>query len=93
MPLVTQSDPGTENFGIANGHTMLHQWYDPSLQGVHNTASLDANQEQCHARDRVVATVTSCFESLLDHRVEQDWYDSDNTLQVYVFRVSICRTD
>ncbi|KAG1893790.1 uncharacterized protein F5891DRAFT_1131149 [Suillus fuscotomentosus] len=34
MPLVTQSDPGTENFGIANGHTMLHQWYDPSLQGT-----------------------------------------------------------
>ncbi|KAG2135541.1 hypothetical protein BD769DRAFT_1627021 [Suillus cothurnatus] len=54
MPLVTQSDPGTENFGIANGHTMLRQWYDPSLQGT------------------------------LQHRwiVEQDWYDSDNTLQV-----------
>ncbi|KAG2114955.1 hypothetical protein BD769DRAFT_1629964 [Suillus cothurnatus] len=34
MPLVTQSNPGTENFGIANGHTMLCQWYDPSLQGT-----------------------------------------------------------
>ncbi|KAG2339322.1 hypothetical protein BDR05DRAFT_951239 [Suillus weaverae] len=34
MPLVTQSDLGTENFGIANAHTLLHQWHDPALQGT-----------------------------------------------------------
>ncbi|KAG2132217.1 hypothetical protein BD769DRAFT_1666236 [Suillus cothurnatus] len=33
MPMVTQSDPGSENYGIANGHTMLRQWHDPALQG------------------------------------------------------------
>ena len=33
MPLVTQSDPGTENFGIANAQTMLRQTLDPSLTG------------------------------------------------------------
>ncbi|KAH0836824.1 hypothetical protein J3R83DRAFT_8591, partial [Lanmaoa asiatica] len=33
IPLVTQSDPGTENFGIANAQTMLQQMYDPALQG------------------------------------------------------------
>ncbi|KAG2151181.1 uncharacterized protein EDB93DRAFT_1240053 [Suillus bovinus] len=33
MPMVTQSDPGSENYGIANAHTMLHQWHDPALQG------------------------------------------------------------
>ncbi|KAG2154171.1 uncharacterized protein EDB93DRAFT_1239551 [Suillus bovinus] len=33
MPMVTQSDPGSENFGIANTHTMLCQWHDPALQG------------------------------------------------------------
>ncbi|KAG1818443.1 uncharacterized protein BJ212DRAFT_1479456 [Suillus subaureus] len=26
------SDPGSENFGIANAHTMLHQWHDPTLE-------------------------------------------------------------
>ncbi|KAG2114843.1 hypothetical protein DEU56DRAFT_874297 [Suillus clintonianus] len=31
MPLVTQSDPGTENNGIANGHTMLRHLQDPGL--------------------------------------------------------------
>ncbi|KIK91877.1 hypothetical protein PAXRUDRAFT_55494, partial [Paxillus rubicundulus Ve08.2h10] len=31
IPLVTQSDPGTENFGIANAQTMLRQMHDPTL--------------------------------------------------------------
>ncbi|KAJ6580543.1 hypothetical protein DFH09DRAFT_1246021 [Mycena vulgaris] len=34
MPLVSQSDPNTENFGLANGHTMLRHWHDPSLAGT-----------------------------------------------------------
>ncbi|PPR06945.1 hypothetical protein CVT26_004134 [Gymnopilus dilepis] len=33
MPLVTQSDLGTENFGIANAQTVLRQWNDPRLEG------------------------------------------------------------
>jgi hypothetical protein len=32
--MVTQSDPGSENFGIANAHTMLQQWHDPDLHGT-----------------------------------------------------------
>ncbi|KAG1744432.1 hypothetical protein EDB19DRAFT_1894566 [Suillus lakei] len=34
MPMVTQSDPGSKNFGIANAHTMLCQRHDPALQGT-----------------------------------------------------------
>ncbi|KAJ7795944.1 hypothetical protein B0H14DRAFT_2391133 [Mycena olivaceomarginata] len=34
MPLVSQSDPGVENFGIANGRTLLRHWHDPSLEGT-----------------------------------------------------------
>ncbi|KIO09183.1 hypothetical protein M404DRAFT_22370 [Pisolithus tinctorius Marx 270] len=34
IPLVTQSDPGSENFGIANAQTMLHQWHEPALAGT-----------------------------------------------------------
>lgn len=33
IPMVTQSDPGSENYGIANAHTRLHRWHDPALQG------------------------------------------------------------
>ena len=31
MPLVSQSDPGVENFGLANGHTLLRHMHDPEL--------------------------------------------------------------
>ncbi|KIO06669.1 hypothetical protein M404DRAFT_138443, partial [Pisolithus tinctorius Marx 270] len=34
IPLVTQSDPGSENFGITNAQTMLCQWHDPALEGT-----------------------------------------------------------
>ncbi|KAI6124672.1 hypothetical protein EV401DRAFT_1886246 [Pisolithus croceorrhizus] len=34
IPLVTQSDPGLENFGIANAQTMLCQWHDHTLEGT-----------------------------------------------------------
>ncbi|KAJ7721439.1 hypothetical protein DFH07DRAFT_872169 [Mycena maculata] len=33
-PLVSQSDPGTENFGLANGHTLIRHFHDPSLRGT-----------------------------------------------------------
>ncbi|KIK76135.1 hypothetical protein PAXRUDRAFT_783066 [Paxillus rubicundulus Ve08.2h10] len=33
VPLVTQSDASTENFGIANAQTMLHQMHDLALSG------------------------------------------------------------
>ncbi|KAI6010306.1 hypothetical protein BKA83DRAFT_4132816 [Pisolithus microcarpus] len=34
IPLVMQSDPGSENFGIANAQTMLWQWHDSALEGT-----------------------------------------------------------
>ena len=33
IPMVMQSDPGTENIGIMNTQTMLRQMNDPALQG------------------------------------------------------------
>jgi hypothetical protein len=34
VPLVTQSDPGSENYGIANAQTVLHHLHDPTLSGT-----------------------------------------------------------
>jgi len=34
MPLITQSDPGTENYGIANAQTVLRRRHDPSLSAT-----------------------------------------------------------
>ncbi|KAG2126745.1 hypothetical protein BD769DRAFT_1628415 [Suillus cothurnatus] len=81
-------DPGTENFGIANGHTMLRQWYNPLLQGTlqHRWMRTKKNVMPEIVWSQLRRRFTPGFESLLDHGVEQDWYDSDNTLQVIVFR-------
>ncbi|KAJ6613175.1 hypothetical protein B0H10DRAFT_1806111, partial [Mycena sp. CBHHK59/15] len=34
MPLVSQSDPRNENYGLANGHTLLRHWHDPRVMGT-----------------------------------------------------------
>ena len=34
MSLVSQSNPGTENIGLANAQTMLRQLHDPTLVGT-----------------------------------------------------------
>ncbi|KAJ8495672.1 hypothetical protein ONZ45_g12770 [Pleurotus djamor] len=33
IPLVTQSDPGTENFGLAKAQTFLRHWHDADMHG------------------------------------------------------------
>ena len=33
ISMVTQSDPGTEKFGIMNAQTLLRQMHDPTLEG------------------------------------------------------------
>ncbi|KAG2120948.1 uncharacterized protein F5147DRAFT_647325 [Suillus discolor] len=74
IPMVTQSDPSTENYGITNAHTMLHQMYDLALQGT---------LQHCWMWTK--KNFTPGFETLLDEGVESGWYDSDNTLQVCAF--------
>ena len=34
IPIITQSDPGTENYGVASAHTVMHHHLDPSLTGT-----------------------------------------------------------
>jgi hypothetical protein len=34
IPLTTQSDPGTENYGVANVQTLLRHQLDPTLIGT-----------------------------------------------------------
>ncbi|KAG2142390.1 hypothetical protein DEU56DRAFT_754729 [Suillus clintonianus] len=88
IPLVTQSDPGTENYGIANAHTMLRQMYDPALQGTlqHLWMRTKKNVKPEITWSQLRRRFTPGFETLLDEGVENGWYDSDNTLQVMIFR-------
>lgn len=89
--MVTQSDPGSENFGIANAHTMLRQWYDPALQGTlqHRWMRSKKNVMPEITWSQLRRRFTPGFEALLDHGVLSGWYDTNNTLQLYV-RFFIC---
>ncbi|KAG2073255.1 hypothetical protein BDR04DRAFT_1010845, partial [Suillus decipiens] len=71
MPMIIQSDPGSENFGITNALTMLHQWHDPALEGTlwhcwmhtKKNVMLEITLSQLHC------WFTPGFESYLDHGV------------------------
>ncbi|KAI5991633.1 hypothetical protein EDD15DRAFT_2448524 [Pisolithus albus] len=88
IPLVTQSDPGSENFGIANAQTMLRQWHDSALEGTlqHRWMRTRKNIKPEIMWSQLRRRFTPGFESLLDDGVHQGWYDVDNTLQRMIFR-------
>ncbi|KAG1887344.1 hypothetical protein F4604DRAFT_1877761 [Suillus subluteus] len=88
VPMITQSDPGSENYRIANAHTMLRQMYDSSLQGAlqHRWMHTKKNVMPEIAWSQLRRCFTPGYETLLDEGVESGWYDSDNVLQVMVFR-------
>ncbi|KAG1879969.1 hypothetical protein F4604DRAFT_1891662 [Suillus subluteus] len=87
MPMVTQSDLGSENYGIANAHTMLRQCHDKALHGTlqHRWMRMKKNVMPEIAWSQLCRRFTPGFENLLDHGVNSGWYDSNNTLQVMIF--------
>ncbi|KAG1722714.1 hypothetical protein EDB19DRAFT_1916525 [Suillus lakei] len=71
IPMVTQSDPGSENYGITNAHTMLCQWHDPALQGSlqHWWMRMKKNVMPEIAWSQMCRHFTPGFETLLDRGV------------------------
>ncbi|KAJ7086295.1 hypothetical protein C8R43DRAFT_1092660 [Mycena crocata] len=88
MPLVSQSDPGVENFGLANGHTLLRHWHDPSLEGTlqHRWMNEKKNVMPEIGWSQLRHRWTPGFEDVLDIGVNNGWYDPSNLLQALVFR-------
>ncbi|EGN93682.1 hypothetical protein SERLA73DRAFT_78547 [Serpula lacrymans var. lacrymans S7.3] len=87
MPLVTQSDPGSENYGIANAHTMLRQMHDPALMGTlqHRWMRIKKNIKLEIAWSQLRRRFILGFEDILDKGVVNNWYDADIDLQRMVF--------
>lgn len=85
VPLVRQSDPRTENFGIANVQTLIRQTLDPALSGFiqHCWMRQKKNVMPEIAWSQLRRRFTPGFKSLLDKGVEAGWYDVNNTLQQY----------
>ncbi|KAJ7077312.1 hypothetical protein B0H15DRAFT_1003903 [Mycena belliarum] len=88
MPLVSQSDPGVENFGLANGHTLLRHWHDPGLEGTlqHRWMNEKKNVMPEIGWSQLRHRWTPGFEDILDIGVNNGWYDPSNLLQALVFR-------
>ncbi|KAF7312964.1 hypothetical protein MKEN_00981000 [Mycena kentingensis (nom. inval.)] len=88
MPLVTQSDPGVENFGIANGHTLLRHSQDHSLV---DTLQHQWKNEEKNIKPEIVWSqfrrrFVPGFQDILDFGVNNDWYSTSNLLETLVFR-------
>ncbi|KAJ7357893.1 hypothetical protein DFH08DRAFT_911633 [Mycena albidolilacea] len=73
IPLITQSDPGGENYGIANCHTSTCQPLDPSLEGTlqHRWMKDKMNIKPEATWSQMRRQFTPGFENILDAGVAQ----------------------
>ncbi|KAI9454642.1 hypothetical protein BJY52DRAFT_1205187 [Lactarius psammicola] len=88
IPLITQSDPGTENVNVAYAHTALRHQMEPSLDGSiqHRWFRKHGNiKPEIHwsifRRDWAVR-----FQALLNKGVDSGYYDIGDPLECLVFR-------
>ncbi|CAK5263853.1 unnamed protein product [Mycena citricolor] len=88
IPLVSQSDPGSETVRIANGHTTLRHLHDPNLAGTsqHRYMRKKKNVMPEITWSMMRRRFTPGFENILDEGVNNGWYDTGNLLQALVFR-------
>ncbi|KAG6883714.1 hypothetical protein C0992_008022 [Termitomyces sp. T32_za158] len=83
IPLVTQSDPGTEKFGIANGRILLRHWHDPSLEGTlqHRWMREKKNIKPKISWSQLRRCFIPGFEDILDVGIIEGWYSPNNYLE------------
>ncbi|EIN10041.1 hypothetical protein PUNSTDRAFT_66483 [Punctularia strigosozonata HHB-11173 SS5] len=88
IPLISQSDPGSENNGIANAHTAIRQHLDPSLAGTlqHRWMRRHNNIKPEIEWSVLRSTWAPGFENLFEHGVNKGWYDPSHSLHYLVFR-------
>ncbi|KAJ7240685.1 hypothetical protein C8J57DRAFT_1245133 [Mycena rebaudengoi] len=82
-PLVSQSDPGTENYGLANGHMLLRHLHDPSLEGTlqHRWMVKKKNVMPKIGWSQLRHRFTPGFEDILDVGANNGWYNPDILLE------------
>ncbi|KII92463.1 hypothetical protein PLICRDRAFT_678606 [Plicaturopsis crispa FD-325 SS-3] len=87
IPLVSQSDPGSENNGIANCHTLIRHRLDPSLEGTlqHRWMRNKTNIKPEAGWSQMRRQFTPGFETILDEGLHVGWYDPANPLEKLVF--------
>ncbi|KAJ7592344.1 hypothetical protein C8J56DRAFT_1046716 [Mycena floridula] len=88
MSLVSQSDLGSENYGIANGQTMLCQLHDPSLVGTlqHCWKLEKKNVIPDIAWGQLRRQWSPGYKTLIESGVNHGWYDPSNPRHNLIFR-------
>ncbi|KAF9495951.1 hypothetical protein BDN71DRAFT_1482434 [Pleurotus eryngii] len=88
IPLIAQSDPGSENFGIAKAHTFLWHWHDPDMNGYlcHRWMKEKKNIPPEISWSQLRQRFTPGFENILDKGVHMGWYNIDDTVHKLTFR-------
>ncbi|KAK6991985.1 hypothetical protein R3P38DRAFT_3409105 [Favolaschia claudopus] len=89
VPLISQSDAGSENYGIANCHTVIRQRLDPTLAGTlqHRWMGKDGLNVKPEAGWSYFRRwFTPAFENILDDGVHQGLYNVEKPLENLVFR-------
>ena len=83
IPMITQSDPGSENYGIVNGHTYLRRWHDPNLMGTlqHRWMRQKKNVVPEIRWSQLRRQWSPGFENVLDRGLHEDWYNSVDPIQ------------
>ena len=82
FPLITQSDLGSENYGIANAQSVLRQWNDPRLEGTvqHRWMRHKKNVMPEIAWSQLRRRFTPGFEKIIEEGVIEGWYDISRPL-------------
>ncbi|KAA1467108.1 hypothetical protein DENSPDRAFT_769383 [Dentipellis sp. KUC8613] len=88
IPLVTQSDPGSENFGVANAQTYIRHRLDASLSDTLQHRWMRKHQNiKPEAHWSVMRRDFSPgFENLLDQGIQNGWYNPNDAMDSYLFR-------
>ncbi|KAG8712180.1 hypothetical protein FRC09_020143 [Ceratobasidium sp. 395] len=87
MPLLTHSDPGTENFGVANAQTVLQQLLNPSLAGTsqHTWLQGHLNIKPKIAWSQIHRRLSEGLEAVLQIDINQGWFNPNNNLELLLF--------
>lgn len=86
MPLITQTDKGSENFGIANSQTALRHWHDPTLEGTvqHRWTDKPNNVKPEILWSQLRRRFSPGFENLFEQGQLNGWYDPNDPLHAFV---------
>ncbi|PPR07577.1 hypothetical protein CVT24_007318 [Panaeolus cyanescens] len=89
MPLITQSDAGTENYGIANAQSFLRQYYDPQLQGTLQHRFMSGGSKNVKAEiiwSQYRRRFAPGYEDLLEKGEINGWFEVNDELDRLVHR-------